>query len=78
MGRRDCEISDVEFIDLTTIIANKYEELGQQKVLLLFGPDHTHTSPAGAKLNADLVVAGLKTLKRYSLGRYFSSHEKAQ
>jgi lysophospholipase L1-like esterase len=69
---------NIEFIDLTTIIADKYEELGEQKVLLLFGPDHTHTSPAGAKLNAELVVAGLKTLKRNPLGRYFSSHEKAQ
>jgi len=78
MGRRDCEISERGVHDLTTIITNKYEEWGQQKVLLLFGPDHTHTSPAGAKLNAELVVAGLKTLKRYSLGRYFSSHEKAQ
>jgi len=44
----------------------------------LFGPDHTHTSPAGAKLNAELVVAGLKTLKRNPLGRYFSGHKKVQ
>ncbi len=69
---------NVEFIDLTTIIADRYEELGQDKVQALFGPDHTHTSPAGAELNAELVVAGLKTLKHNPLGRYFSSHKKAQ
>ena len=69
---------NVEFIDLTRIIADRYEELGQDKVQSLFGPDHTHTSPAGAELNAELVVAGLKTLKHNPLGRYFSSHKKAQ
>lgn len=54
---------NVEFIDLTTVIANKYEEQGQEKVKSLFAQDHTHTNPAGAKLNAELVVAGLRTLK---------------
>lgn len=68
---------NVEFIDLTRIIADMYEELGQEKVLPLFGPDHTHTSPAGAELNAELVVAGLKTLKHNPLGRYFSAKGKA-
>ncbi len=68
---------NVQFIDLTTIIADRYEELGQEKVQPLFGPDHTHTSPAGAELNAELVVAGLKTLKHNPLGRYFSAKGKA-
>jgi len=64
---------NVQFIDLTTIIADRYEELGQEKVQPLFGPDHTHTSPAGAELNAELVVAGLKTLKHNPMKRYFSA-----
>ena len=68
---------NVEFIDLTTIIADRYEELGQEKVQSLFGPDHTHTSPAGAELNAELVVAGLKTLKHNPLSRYLSTKGKA-
>lgn len=54
---------NVEFIDLTRIIADRYEQMGQERVQRLFGPDHTHTSPAGAELNAELVVTGLKTLK---------------
>lgn len=61
------QTQQTEFIDLTTIIADKYEQLGQQKVAALFGPDHTHTSPAGAELNASLVVAGLKGLKNCSV-----------
>ena len=68
---------NVEFIDLTTIIADRYEELGQEKVRALFGPDHTHTSPAGAELNAEFVVAGLKTLNHDPLARYFSAKGKA-
>ena len=55
---------NVGFIDLTSIIADRYEQLGQERVQALFGPDHTHTSPAGAELNAELVVTGLKTLKQ--------------
>ena len=79
-GQWSAEIAksqNVEFIDLTSIIADKYEELGQERVQPLFGPDHTHTSPAGAELNAELVVAGLKTLKQNPMGRYFSAKGKA-
>ena len=67
----------VPFIDLTDIIADEYEKLGQEKVKELFGPDHTHTSPAGAELNASLVVAGLKVLRKNPLAPYFSAKGKA-
>jgi len=53
----------VQFLDLTTLIANEYEKLGPEKVQHLFAGDHTHTSPAGAELNAALVVSALKSLK---------------
>jgi lysophospholipase L1-like esterase len=62
----------VRFIDLTKLIADRYEQLGEEKVKPLFGPDHTHTSPAGAELNASLVVVGLKTLKGKPLNKYLS------
>src|SRR6266536_4629880 len=61
---------DVAFLDLTTIVADKYEELGQEKVQALFAGDHTHTSPAGAELNAASVVAGLKGLKDCPLCKF--------
>ena len=64
------------FVDLNEIIARRYDELGQEKVEPLFGDPHTHTSAAGAELNAQCVIAGLKGLKDNPLAAYFSS--KAQ
>ena len=60
----------VEFIDLTTIIADRYEQMGQTKVNELFATDHTHTRPAGAELNAALVVYGIQKMKPSPLKRY--------
>src|SRR4030095_12057946 len=54
------ESQHVAFLDLTAIVARTYENVGQEKVQALFAGDHTHTSPAGAELNAAAVVAGLK------------------
>jgi rhamnogalacturonan acetylesterase len=62
----------VPFVDVTNIVADRYEALGQEKVKALFGPDHTHTSPAGAEFNAASVVAGLKALKGNPFKKYFS------
>jgi len=60
------------FIDLNEIIAHHYEEMGEQKVMeLYFTPaDHTHTTPAGAKFNAQCVVEGIKQLKDCPLASY--------
>ncbi|HEX8142414.1 MAG TPA: rhamnogalacturonan acetylesterase [Pyrinomonadaceae bacterium] len=63
---------NVAFIDLTNIIADRYEQMGQEKVKEMFGPDHTHTSPAGAELNASLVVAALKGLRDSPFIKYLS------
>jgi lysophospholipase L1-like esterase len=53
----------IGFIDLNEMIARKYDALGAEKVEPLFGDEHTHTSQAGAEINADTVVEGLKQLK---------------
>ena len=45
---------------------------GPEKVELLFFVDNTHTSLAGAELNAASVVVGLKALKNHPLARFFS------
>jgi rhamnogalacturonan acetylesterase len=79
-GQWAAEIADsqgVRFIDLTSLIADKYEQMGEAKVKDLFASDHTHTNSAGAELNAELVVAGLKMLKGRPLNRYLSSKGKA-
>ncbi|NWJ52912.1 MAG: rhamnogalacturonan acetylesterase [Bacteroidetes bacterium] len=59
------------FIPLNTIIANKYDKIGQDSVKPYFTSiDHTHTNDAGAKLNALSVIEGLKTIKRCPLQKY--------
>ena len=60
------------FIDLNEIIARRYEEAGPEKVMeLYFTPaDHTHTTPAGAQLNAICVVEGIQKLKDCPLAGY--------
>lgn len=59
------------FVDLNEIIARRYEADGKTKVQAeYFGPtDHTHTTPAGARVNAACVVEGLKALERCELGK---------
>jgi lysophospholipase L1-like esterase len=67
----------LEFLDLTNIVANQYETMGEEKVKAMFGPDNVHTSPAGAELNAASVVSGLKQLKNVRLDAYLSEKGKA-
>src|SRR5215831_8481383 len=63
----------VGFIDLNEIIARQYEALGPDKVDLLFADEHTHTTMAGAEINAASVVAGLKALKPDLLASFYSA-----
>ena len=60
------------FVDLNGIIADHYDALGQEKVKPFFPKDHTHTNQAGAELNAQSVVEGLKSLKDCKLCEYLS------
>ena len=52
------------FIDLNEIVAARYEAVGQEKVQAEFftAADHTHTTPAGAAVNAECVVEGIRAL----------------
>ncbi len=50
------------FIDLNTLAANHYDALGQQQSAKCFA-DNQHTTRAGAKINAQSVIEGLKQLK---------------
>ena len=54
--------SGAPFIDLNTLAANRYDALGQEPAAKYFF-DYQHTTKAGARLNAESVVAGLKQLK---------------
>lgn len=62
---------NVGFIDLNEIVAGKYEAIGQEKVKAqFFYTEHTHTTPAGARLNAACVVEGIRGLKDCQLNHY--------
>jgi lysophospholipase L1-like esterase len=61
------------FIDLNEIIARQYDALGAEKVEPLFADEHTHTTLAGAELNAAAVISGLKALKPDPLASYYSA-----
>jgi lysophospholipase L1-like esterase len=79
-GRLAAEVAKaegVEFLDLTNIVADQYDAMGQEKVRALFGPDYAHTSPTGAELNAASVVAGIKALKDTRLPAYLSEKGRA-
>lgn len=52
----------VAFIDLNGLIADRYDALGAAAVDALFADPHTHTSRAGAELNATIVADALKAL----------------
>ena len=50
----------VELIDLNELVAARYDALGAAEVDKLFADEHTHTSRAGAELNAQIVLEQVK------------------
>ena len=61
------------FVDLTHLVADRYEQMGEAAVKPLFPKDTTHTNAEGADLNARSVVAGLKALRENAIIRTFSA-----
>jgi rhamnogalacturonan acetylesterase len=61
------------FVDLNKITADKYDEWGPEKVKPFFPNEHTHTSPEGARINAESVIEGVKQLKDCPLNKYILS-----
>ncbi len=57
------------FIGLNDRIAQRYEQMGQARVTAVCFPpgERTHTSAAGARINADCVVEGIRVLDTCSL-----------
>jgi rhamnogalacturonan acetylesterase len=69
-AREVAETEGAAFIDLNEIAAKRYEELGQEKVKAFFPHEHTHTNAAGAEVNAQCVVEGIRALKDVALSGY--------
>lgn len=60
----------ITFIDLNAITADKYDNWGAEKVKELFAGDHTHTSKAGANVNAQSIVEGIRKIKKIGLQKF--------
>lgn len=63
----------VAFVDLTNLVADRYEQMGAAAVKPFFPRDPVHTSEQGADLNAQYVVAGLKALRENGIVKTFSA-----
>ena len=61
-SQETAQAQNVPFVDVTKIIADRYDAMGEEATKAMFGPDYVHTSPAGADVNAAAVVAGLKAI----------------
>ncbi len=70
-------VAHVQFIDLTRILADRYQKLGGDEVKAFFSIDHLHTNPKGADFNATAVVAGLRAVKQPPVARALSSQGRA-
>jgi lysophospholipase L1-like esterase len=68
----------VQFVNLNQLVMARYAEMtpADIKAKLFTDADNTHTSPAGAELNAAAVVEGLRALKDNSLKDYLSPEKK--
>lgn len=63
-ARGVAESAGAVFVDLNEIVAAHYEEIGEDTVRTqFFAEDHTHTTKAGAELNAASVIEGLRAQK---------------
>lgn len=71
-AREVAEAEGVSFIDLHNLVADRYEQLGEDAVDALFADAHTHTSESGARLNADILASALRHDKGISLWQWMS------
>lgn len=69
-AKQVAEAEGAYFIDLNAITADKYDKLGPDETKKFFPGDHTHTNPAGADINAQSVVEGIKQNKAMPLNKF--------
>jgi hypothetical protein len=69
-AKQTAELTGAFFIDLNSLTANAYDEMGTEKVNSFFPNEHTHTGREGALLNAANVSKAIKLLKNCKLKEY--------
>ncbi|WP_438480471.1 rhamnogalacturonan acetylesterase [Oleiharenicola lentus] len=67
---------NLRFVDLTRIVADRYQAFGPEKVKSFFGSDYVHTNPEGAEFNAAAMIAGLKGLIDSPFPKFLSEKGK--
>jgi len=65
--REAAAMENVPYVDANQLIADKLDKMGKDSIQLLYHGDHTHTSKAGAILNARTIAEGIKGLKNCDL-----------
>jgi lysophospholipase L1-like esterase len=78
-ARQAAEQEHACFIPLNDLASDRYDALGQEKVTADYFPpgEAIHTNWAGAKLNAELVVEGIRSLKDCPLKNFLATDAKA-
>jgi len=65
--------SGVQFIDLTNLVADQFQAMGEARVNAIYEQDHTHFNAEGADIHARTVVSGLKALRPSPVRAYLSA-----
>jgi rhamnogalacturonan acetylesterase len=76
-ARQVCQQEKIVFIDHCEATAELYEKMGREAVARLFIQDHTHTTTAGAILNAETLVACLKASPAMLLVKFLNDRGNA-
>lgn len=61
--RQVAEETGCAFLDVHNISADKLDKMGKKKAAAMYNRDHTHTSLAGARMNAESVADGLRKME---------------
>ncbi|HTZ22210.1 MAG TPA: rhamnogalacturonan acetylesterase [Opitutaceae bacterium] len=71
------QVAGVAFVDLTNLVADQLEPLGEAKGKEIFQQDYVHFNAIGADLHAASVVAGLKALSPSPVAKFLSAKGEA-
>ena len=63
----------VQFIDLTDLVADQFQVMGEERVKAIYEQDHTHFNAVGADIHARTVVSGLKALRPNPVRNWLSA-----
>jgi lysophospholipase L1-like esterase len=67
----------VPFVDVSNVMADKFQAMGQEETKKIYQQDHTHFNAVGADLHAAAVVAGLKGVRPNLVGKFLSAKGEA-